>query len=50
MVSVTVFFKGFIYLSERKGESTNRGGAEGETGSLLSKDPNAGLDPRTLGS
>jgi len=38
-------------LSER--ESAQAGGewqAEGEAGSPLSKEPQAGLDPRTLGS
>ena len=46
----------FIYLSERKREqaSMHKQGelqAEGEVGSLLSKEPDVGLDdPRTLGS
>ena len=41
----------FIYLSER--ERAHKQGerqAEGEAGSLPSKEPNEGLDPRTLGS
>ena len=40
-------FKDFIYLFDRAqaGEV-----GEGETGSLLSREPGAGLDPRTLGS
>ena len=42
----------FIYLSE-EGESEHRqtewqAEAEGETGSLLSKEPDVGLDSRTL--
>jgi len=40
------FFK--IFICQR--ESTSRGSStEGEAGSLLRK-PNAGIDPRTLGS
>ena len=51
-VSNFYFFKDFIYLTERDTarEGTQAGGAgEGEEGSPLSRDPNAGLDPRTLG-
>ena len=47
------FFKDFIYLSERERDRAQAGGeaeAEGEAGSPLSKEPDAGLDPRTLGS
>ena len=49
----TFFLKiSFIYLRESKGEHTGWGGGEGrgEAGSLLSKEPNMGLDPRMLGS
>ena len=39
----------FLYLTEHKqGELQAEG--EGEAGSLLSKDPDVGLNPRTLGS
>ena len=42
----------FFYLTEtntaRKG--TQAGGGEGEAGSPLSREPDARLDPRTLGS
>ena len=41
----------FIYLIEKErkqGEQQAEG--EGEGDSLLSREPNAGLDPRTLGS
>ena len=41
----------FIYLFDREGERAQAGGgAEGEAGSPLSKEPNATLDPRTLES
>ena len=45
--------KDFIYLfnTDRKGERTQVGGAaegEGEADSPLSKEPDVGLDPRTL--
>lgn len=45
----------FIYLTERKRERerTQTGGAaeeEGEAGSSLSREPDAGLHPRTLRS
>uniref|UniRef100_A0A7N5K9F0 Forkhead box R1 n=1 Tax=Ailuropoda melanoleuca TaxID=9646 RepID=A0A7N5K9F0_AILME len=39
----------FIYLREREGAQAG-GAAEGETDSLLSREPDVGLDPRTLGS
>jgi len=35
---------------ERERESTAGGVGEGEADSPLSREPNAGLDPRTLGS
>ena len=54
-----LFFKRF-YLFEREREerererereqSTAGGGGEGEADSLLSREPDVGLDPRTLGS
>jgi len=44
-----LIFKDFIYLFERERAQAGRGIAgEGEAGFLLSKEPNAGLDPRTL--
>ena len=46
-------FKDFIYLTERDTvkEGTQAGGVgEGEAGFLLSREPHAGLDPRTQGS
>jgi len=49
------FFKAFIYLFDRGGErestswvSWRRREAEGEAGSPISREPDAGLDPRTL--
>ena len=47
------FLKDLIYLTERDTvrEGTQAGGVgEGEVGFPLSREPNAGLDPRTLGS
>ena len=49
------FLKDFIYLfdRERERERAQAGGAaetEGEAGSLLSREPDAGLDSRTLRS
>ena len=45
------YFKDFICLfeAEREQESTE-GGAEGEADSPLSREPDAALNPRTLGS
>ena len=42
----------FIYLFEREHEIDHKpgGGIEGEAGSLLNREPEAGLDPRTMGS
>ena len=54
--SLFIFFKkDFIYLFEREREResmSREGGAEreGEADSLLSREPDVGLDPRTLGS
>ena len=42
--------KFFIYLREREHESMSRGGTEGESDSPLSREPDTGLDPTTLGS
>ena len=52
---MSIFKKDFIYLfdTERKRENEHsRGAAEGEeeVGFPLSREPNLGLDPRTLGS
>ena len=43
------FLKYFIYLTEREHKQGQQQ-AEGEAGSPLSREPNMGLDPRTLGS
>ena len=54
--SLSLFFQDFVYLFEkecvREREHKHGGGAEGEeeAGSPLSKEPDVGLDPRTLGS
>ena len=52
--SLTFFFfkKDFIYLFpwERKKQAQAEGGAEGEAESLLSREPDLGLYPRTPGS
>ena len=42
----------FIYLREKETEREreHKQGGEGEAGSLLNREPNAGLDSRTLGS
>ena len=41
----------FIYLTERDHKQAERQAErEEEAGSLLSREPDAGLDPRTLGS
>lgn len=48
-----VFFKRFYsVICQRERENINRdsGRQRGEAGSLLSKEPYTGLDPRTLGS
>ena len=42
-------FKGFIYLFDRERDH-KQAEREEEAGSLLSREPDAGLDPRTLGS
>ena len=43
-----LFLRFYLFMkdTERKAETQ----AEGEAGSPLSREPNAGLDPRTLGS
>ena len=49
-------FYDFIYLFDRESSQVGReagaggGGVGGEAGSLLSREPDAGFDPRTLGS
>jgi len=48
-----IFLKDFIYLSGRDWERACKPGeqqAGGEAGSPLSREPDDGLDPRTLGS
>ena len=52
MGKVSHFFKkDFMYLFEREKERSQAGGErEGEVDSLLSREPDAGYDPRTLGS
>ena len=49
-----VCFKDFIYFFDRERESAQAGErqaeGEGEADSPLSREPNARLDPRTLGS
>ena len=40
----------FTYLRERELEQGEGGEGEGEADSLLSREPDAGLDPRALGS
>ena len=48
-----IFLKDFIYLFVRYREHKQaewQAEAEREAGSLLSKEPDEGLDPRTLGS
>ena len=46
------FFKGFIYLFDRQRSQVGREAdrEREEAGSPLSREPNAGLDPRTLRS
>jgi len=45
------YFLRRLYLVEREREHARAGGgAEGEADSPLSRKPNVGLDPRTLGS
>ena len=47
------FLRFFIYLFVRESEhrqTERQAEAEGEAGSLLSKEPDVGLDPRTPGS
>ena len=48
---VLLFKRKRFYLSERERECTGRGEqqAEGEAGSPVSRDPDAGRDSRTLG-
>ena len=48
---VIYLFSRFYYLFERERERTHKSGGEGERpeNSPLSREPNAGLDPRTPG-
>ena len=46
-VVLASFFKDFIYLFVREREHKQE---EGEAGFPLSREPDVGLDPRTLGS
>ena len=49
----THFKKYFIYLFDRESkhrQTEQQAEGEGEADSLLSREPNAGLDPRTPGS
>jgi len=51
-VGFSFFFKDFIYLCERermRERAWERGGSEGEADSLLSREPDAGLNPGTPG-
>ena len=52
LCSFKFFKKDFIYVYDRERALTSRGLAEGEgeAGSPLSREPDVGLDPRTLGS
>jgi len=43
------FLKDFIHLFESESFGGGRTEGEGEADFLLSREPNAGLDPRTLG-
>ena len=48
-----LFLKDFIYLFDRESERAQAGReavGEGEAGPPLSREPDAGLNPRTLGS
>jgi len=44
------FFKDFIYLFIHERQRERETEAEGEAGSPRSREPDAGLNPRTLGS
>ena len=51
--SIFIYFKDFIYLFDKAGERAETGGAaggDGEAGSPLNTERDAGLDPRTPGS
>ena len=49
---VLPLFKDFIYLFDRQRSQVGKeaGRERGEAGSLLSREPDVGLNPRTLGS
>ena len=44
------FFKRFYLFEREKEREISEGEGEGEADSSLSREPDAGLDPRTLGS
>ena len=57
-IQFIIFFKDFIYLRARQGEERLRSredgaggeaGGEGDADASLSREPDAGLDPRTPG-
>ena len=48
-ISFFLFLKDFIYLFDIENERAQAGG-EGKAGSLLGREPDVGLDPRTVGS
>ena len=55
IIYMSVFFKGFIYLIDRKksqvvGEAGREREREEEAGSPPSREPHVGLEPRTLTS
>ena len=50
MIGLLIFKILFMYLAERDTERAQAEGGEGEVDSQLSREPNVGLNPRTLGS
>ena len=56
MLEYCVFFKDFVYLFDREREretdntSRGRGTGRGRKNSLLNRESDVGLNPRTLGS
>jgi len=48
--SLIILFIDFIYLRERERKLESTSGGEGEAGSPESREPNSGLNSRTLGS
>ena len=49
-ISIILFLKDFIYLFEKVRDHEQWGRTKGEADSPLIRKPNAGLDPRALGS